>query len=175
MAEPERAVNGEKSLEDLALESAKLLIQIRKRLKAEQTDPRAKYYYTYVLLLQNNNIYVGSTNHLYIRLMEHLHNSERSSQWVRLHGPIIRVLEVCKNCKGDDEAYKTLQYMNLFGWQSVRGASWCKVDLRGPPGALRTFQNNRADFWYLTREEIDHAIKTAKDLGTCDDDGLLSA
>lgn len=164
----------QQSLEELALESAKLLLQVRKRLKAEQRDPKAKYFYTYVLLLQNENVYVGSTNHLYIRLMEHLSdNGERSAQWVKLHGPIVRVLEVCKNCAADDETYKTLEYMSLFGWQSVRGASWCKIDLRGPPAALHTFSRTRGDFEYLSRTDIDQAIKTARSLQQFDDDGFL--
>lgn len=157
-------MHDEKSIEELALESAKILIQMRKKLKSEQSDPSAKYYYTYVLLLQNEAVYVGSTNSLYIRLMEHLCDSERSSQWVRMHGPVIRVLEVIKNSKADDECYKTLEYMTLFGWQSVRGANWCKIDLRGPPSALAKFERNRADFEYLTREEIDDAIRIARDL-----------
>jgi hypothetical protein len=162
----------EQSLDELALESAKLLLQVRKRLKAEQTDSSAKYFYTYVLLLQNNNIYVGSTNHLYIRLMEHMHCGERSSQWVRLHGPVIRVLEVCRNSKADDETYKTLEYMSLFGWQSVRGASWCKLDLRGPPNCLKTFCRSRSDFEYLTRDDIDHAVHVAHELAEIHDDML---
>lgn len=154
----------QKTLEELTLESARLMLHLRKRLKSEQSDPSAKYYYTYVLLLQNENIYVGSTNHLYLRLMEHFCEAERSSQWVRLHGPIIRVLEVVRNSKADDETYKTFEYMTLFGWKSVRGAAWCKIDQRGPPAALHGFSRNRCDFEYLTRQEIDDAIKMARSL-----------
>ena len=156
---------GEKSLEELTLESARLMLQVRKRLRAEQSDVNSKYFFTYALLLQNNNVYVGSTNHLYIRLMEHFCDTGRSSHWVRMHGPIVRVLEVVKNSKSDDETYKTLEYMTLFGWQSVRGASWCKPELRGPPQALQTFRRNRSDFEYLGRRDIDQAVKLARELG----------
>lgn len=154
----------EKSLEQLTLETAKLMLQIRKRLQTQQNDPNAKYYFVYVLLLQNDNIYVGSTNNLYIRLMEHHCESERSSQWVRLHGPVKRVLEVTRNARADDETYKTLEYMSMYGWQSVRGAAWCKPDVRGPPAALAVFTRDRADFNYLSRSEIDDALKIALDL-----------
>lgn len=153
------------SIEEMTLESARVLLRLRKRMKRDQTDPSSKYFYTYVLLLQNENVYVGSTNCLYIRLMEHFCDKERSSQWVRMHGPVIRVLEVVKNAKADDETYKTLEYMTLFGWESVRGSSWCKIDLRGPPAALQKFERHRSDFEYMTRDEIGDALKVARDLG----------
>lgn len=151
-------------LEDLILQSARLNVRLRKKLRAEQQDPEARYFFTYVLLLQNGNIYVGSTNSLYMRLYEHLHETDMSSQWVRLHGPVIRVLEISRNSKKDDEVYKTLEYMSLFGWQSVRGAHWCKVELKASPPALHDFQRDRSDFRYLSRQEIDAAIAISKGL-----------
>lgn len=152
-----------KSLDDLILESAKLAVQLRKKFKAQHRETSGRYY-TYVLLLQDECIYVGSSNNIYIRLMEHIHDQSMSSNWVKEHGPVIRVLEIIKNSTPEDEAYKTLEYMTMFGWQSVRGASWCKVDLRHPPTALHTFTRNRADFEYLSRKEIDTILNTSKDL-----------
>jgi hypothetical protein len=155
----------EPPLETLFLEQARLQIKLRKRFRVERTDPNARYY-TYALLLQNECVYVGSTNCLYMRLMEHLHETAMSAQWVREHGPVIRVLEVSKNCKGVDEAYKTLEYMTMFGWESVRGAGWARVDMRGPPAALHEFVRTRTDFEYLGRKEIDEAIAIARDLAS---------
>lgn len=149
----------EESLNDLLLQRARLDIELRKRLKHIKNR-----YFTYVLLLQNNNIYVGSTNNLFLRLLEHLHETELSSHWVRLHGPVIRVLEVSTQAQVEDECYKTLEYMHMFGWESVRGGSWCKVDLRGPPAALHTFKRDRGDFQYLSREEIDKAVSISRQL-----------
>lgn len=96
--------------------------------------------------------------------MEHMYDSKMSSNWVKEHGPVIRVLEIIRNSTPDDETYKTLEYMTLFGWESVRGSSWCKVDLRNPPGALATFQRNRSDFDYMSRKEINEILRISKDL-----------
>lgn len=152
-------------LESLFLAQARLQIKLRKRFRAERSDPNARYY-TYALLLQNECVYVGSTNCLYMRLMEHLHETAMSAQWVREHGPVIRVLEVSKNCKAVDEAYKTLEFMTMFGWESVRGANWAKIDMRGPPAALHDFARTRTDFEYLGRQEIDEAVTIARDLAS---------
>jgi len=152
-----------KSLDDLILESAKLAVQLRKKFKAQHRETTGRYY-TYALLLQDECIYIGSSNNIYIRLMEHIYDQVMSSNWVKEHGPVIRVLEIIRNSTPEDETYKTLEYMTMFGWQSVRGASWCKVDLRHPPQALHTFQRTRADFDYLTRKEIDDVLRISKDL-----------
>lgn len=153
----------EKSLDELILESARLTVELRKRIKSQQTEgnnPR----YTYVLLLQDECVYVGTTTNIYIRLMDHIHETPMSSNWVKEHGPVIRVLEIIKNSTIEDETYKTLEYMTLFGHESVRGASWCKLELRNPPGALQCFARNRMDFEYLQRKEIDDVIHISRSL-----------
>lgn len=155
---------GEETIEDLSLQTAKLLIKLRKKIEHEQTS-NSKYYYTYVLLLQQGNIYVGSTSNLYIRLMEHFEETSRSSQWVRMHGPVIRVLEVIRDSKQGDEDYKTLEWMSIMGYESVRGGCWNKVDLRREPEALKVFQRCRGDFKYMPRHEIDRVLHTARELG----------
>ncbi len=153
----------DKSLDDLILESARLTVQLRKRFKAQQDDGNTPRY-TYVLLLQDECIYIGTTTNIFIRLMDHLHETAMTSNWVKEHGPVIRVLEVIKNSTIEDETYKTLEYMTTFGYESVRGASWCKVELRNPPGALHTFTRNRTDFEYVSRKEIDTIVQTARSL-----------
>jgi hypothetical protein len=151
----------EKSLDELVIESARLAVQLRKRFKSGHGNQGR--YYTYVLLLQDECIYVGSSNNIYIRLMEHHYDPTMSSNWVREHGPVIRVLEVIRDSSPVDETYKTLEYMSLFGWESVRGAGWCKIDIR-QPAALTLFERTRADFNYLTRTEIDDVLRISKDL-----------
>lgn len=163
-AENDSSSTNEDSLDDLILQSAKLAVRLRKRLKSIKTDPDSKFFFVYVLLLQDECVYVGATNSLYMRFYEHLHETELSSNWVKYHGPVIRVLEVVKNAQKGDEEYKTLEYMQLFGWESVRGAHWCKVELKSPPAALREFARNRADFEYVDRRDIDAALKVAREL-----------
>jgi predicted GIY-YIG superfamily endonuclease len=121
-----------------------------KRLKK---DPSIKYY-TYVLLLRDNKFYVGNTDNIYQRMYHHLTMSPCSSLWVRKHGPVQRIVEICKNSNKDDELYKTLYYSTLFGWENVRGSYYCKVESFRPPAALAHFTHNRLDFEMLSRAEI---------------------
>ena len=152
----------EKSLDALILESAQLAVQLRRRCK--EVSPGNSPRFTYVLLLQDECIYVGTTTNIYIRLMDHLHDTAMSSNWVREHGPVIRVLEIIRNSTPEDETYKTLEYMSMFGHESVRGAGWCKVELRNPPAALHGFVRDRGGFEYLQRKEIDEIIGIARNL-----------
>lgn len=153
----------EKSLDELILESAQLTVRLRKRVQEEGTHGNTPRY-TYVLLLQDECVYIGTTTNIYIRLMDHLHETTMSSNWVREHGPVIRVLEIIRNSTTEDETYKTLEYMTMFGYESVRGAGWCKVDMRHPPTALHAFVRNRCDFEYLHRKEIDNVLHISRNL-----------
>lgn len=153
----------EKTIDDLVLESARIGVQIRKKMKTD-TCNYARRYYTYVLLLENRRFYIGSSNNIYIRLMEHIYDTDMSSLWVKEHGPVVRVLEIIRNSAPDDETYKTLEYMTVFGWESVRGAGWCKLEMKSPPPALFTFQRNRCDFDYLSRKEIDDVLQLSLEL-----------
>lgn len=98
------------TLEPMLLQSARLAVSIRRAYAKVKRDPAARYY-TYVLLLQNNKMYVGVTDNIYNRLLDHCLMSASSSIWVRQHGPVQRVIEIARDCARDDEAYKTLEYM----------------------------------------------------------------
>lgn len=159
----EASASGEEDdLDDLLMQSAKLAVRMRTRF----ANSGSKYYFTYVLLLQDECVYVGSTNNIVLRMLDHHHDTTMSACWVREHGPVIRVLEITRNGKPGDERYKTLEFMSMFGHESVRGDAWCKVDLRSPPSALLQFVRDRSDFEYLTRAEIDVVLKKAKSLLT---------
>lgn len=150
-------------LESLLLQSAHLNAQIRKRLIQSDRPSNAKLF-TYVLLLQNNNIYVGSTSNVFVRFHQHFYDTEYASKWVREHSPVLRVLEVVRNSSAEDEVYKTLEYMSVYGHESVRGGHWTNVDMKNPPQALHKFVRNRCDFEYMSREDIDKATNIARDL-----------
>jgi predicted GIY-YIG superfamily endonuclease len=163
------------------LAASRASVRLKKVLaRAGRRDARARYF-TYTLLLSDNRVYVGSTDNIYGRLLEHYLMSPSSSVWVREHGPVRRVLEIVEDSAAEDEAYKTLEYMSLFGWESVRGGGWCRAAMRGPPAALADFQRTRADFRYMDRPEIaavvDHVAALAQDLrepeesDASDDDG----
>jgi predicted GIY-YIG superfamily endonuclease len=165
MTSTEQNMNDD-DLDALIRESAKMSILLRKRMRSAGKGGGGSggRFYTYVLLLQDDCIYVGSSNNIYTRMMDHFFDREMSSIWVREHGPVARVLEITKNAAADDERYKTLEYMTTFGFESVRGDSWCKLDLRNSPAPLAEFKRDRCDFEYMSRSEIDEVIQTSKEL-----------
>ena len=71
--------------------------------------------------------------------MDHSLQSPQSAKWVKLHGPPERLLELVEDCQSGDENSLTLAWMARFGWERVRGGSWCAVDLRAPPLDLDSF------------------------------------
>jgi hypothetical protein len=150
-------------MEALLLESAKAWVQVRNAYGSVKRDPMARYY-TYTLLLQRGKFYVGSTDNIFVRLVDHMTMSPSSSLWVREHGPVSRVVEIVRNSSRDDERYKTLEYMNLMGWENVRGAAHCRVDMRTPPSGLGLFCRDRADFEYVDRREINEILKHVAEL-----------
>lgn len=121
-------------------------------------------YWTYVVLLQNNTVYVGSTNNPYQRLLDHELQSESSSVWVRQHGPVVRILELVQGSGPGDEKYKYLEYCSMYGWQNVRGHAYCRSVQTSPPMGLHTFERDRADFDYLPRRDVDAIHAAVKDL-----------
>ena len=151
-------------MESLLLQSARLALTVRHQYARFKRDPGAKYY-TYVLQLQNGKFYVGETDNIYTRLLDHKLMTSSSALWVKHHGPIERVVEVCRNSGKADELYKTLQFMTMFGWENVRGSSYCKVQMSNPPEALKTFSRDRdGEFEHLTREEIDGVLGALREL-----------
>lgn len=155
------------------LEAAKLNVRIRREYARMKRDVGARFY-TYVLLLQKGKMYCGSSDNIYTRLLDHSLGTPSAALWVKEHGPIERVVEIARNCGRDDETYKTLEYMSLFGWENVRGAGWCKVDMRAPPAALETFDRDPVrPAEYMSRKEVDavwhHVCEMAKELGGCGD------
>lgn len=148
----------EAQLDGLLLSAARLAVAVRKAYACVKRDACSRFF-TYVLLLQGGKIYVGNTDNIYQRLLEHHAMSPSSAVWVREHGPVARVLEISRNCAVDDEMYKTLEYMCLFGWENVRGAGWCRVDMKAPPLALAGFRREARAFEYLTRAEVDGVVR----------------
>ena len=139
------------------LASAQTSVRLRRTLAKRKRDPSARYF-TYTLLLRDGNVYVGSTDNVYVRLLDHYLMTSSSSVWVREHGPVQRVLEIVEDSTANDEKYKTLEYMSMFGWERVRGAGWCRSQMRSAPAALDTFVRDRADFAYMSRPRISDVV-----------------
>jgi hypothetical protein len=82
--------------------------------------------YIYVLLLQDNKYYIGKTNTPYKRIQSHFNND--GSVWTKLNKPI-DIYQIIPNCDDFDEDKYTLQYMEKYGIENVRGGSYTKVTL----------------------------------------------
>lgn len=97
--------------------------------------------YVYVLKLEDDCIYTGFTENLMERL--HNHFTASGSAWTRLHPPV-EVMHVLEGDKGV-EREKTLEMMRVYGWEKVRGSTWCKVDMRNPPSELQSCRQAQAN------------------------------
>ena len=78
----------------------------------------------YILKLKNNKYYIGKTNNIKLRLLNH--NKGNGSQWTKKYKPI-KVIEIIEDCDNWDEDKYTLQYMNKYGIDNVRGGSFCQL------------------------------------------------
>ena len=84
----------------------------------------------YILQLEDDCWYVGFTSNLNARLAEHFGYTGRykSVRWVDLHKPI-NLHKVLIGNK-DDEDRITLEYMEIYGKDKVRGGKWTKIHLK---------------------------------------------
>ena len=82
--------------------------------------------YIYVLKLQNNKYYVGKTSNPKIRIESHCNMN--GSEWTKKYKPI-KVLEIIPDCDDYDEDKYTIQYMDKYGINNVRGGSFVKINL----------------------------------------------
>lgn len=81
----------------------------------------------YILLLTCNKYYIGKSKDVLKRIEKHFSN--RGSAWTKKFPPI-KVVETIHNCDNFDEDKYTLQYMNKYGIDNVRGGSFTQIKLR---------------------------------------------
>lgn len=152
----------DEELSALLFRAATLAIAIRRRYEVLRVESR---YFVYVLLLQQGKLYVGSTNNPYTRLYDHYFTTSSSAAWVREWGPPVRVVELLRNCRDDDEQYKYMEYASMFGWENVRGGSSCRVIMDRPPPGLATFERDFSrTFEHVPRTEIEQLVRDALSL-----------
>ena len=80
----------------------------------------------YAIKLESGKYYVGKTNNLHFRIEKHFNSN--ASKWTTLYKPI-KILEIKPNCDDYDEDKMTIQYMNKYGINNVRGGSFVSVRL----------------------------------------------
>ena len=79
----------------------------------------------YILQLEHDKYYVGIAKNSEKRILQHFENN--GSAWTKLHKPV-RILNQFVGDEFDEEKY-TLQAMDKYGVDNVRGGSYCQVKL----------------------------------------------
>ena len=82
--------------------------------------------FIYIIQLEKGKYYIGKTNNPQLRLESHFNSN--GSEWTKLYKPL-RVIEVKPNCDDYDEDKITIQYMDKYGINNVRGGSFVSVKL----------------------------------------------
>ncbi len=154
-----------KALLGVLFESASASVRVRQAYAKRKRFIGDKFF-TYALLLRDGKIYVGNSSNIYSRLLDHTLMTPSSSLWVREHGPVQRVLEITVDAPKDAEAERTMHFMSMFGWENVRGASWCRVRMSSPPTGLSEYVPGRMAHHFLSRDEIDDIMAKVENLAT---------
>ena len=90
----------------------------------------------YVLELNGGNWYIGVSEHLNTRLAQHM--SGYGSRWSKMHGvKRLEAVKVLDTYNSTWEDTTTIIYMQKYGFQKVRGGSYCRIKMDSPPKSLR--------------------------------------
>uniref|UniRef100_A0A6C0JC79 CCHC-type domain-containing protein n=1 Tax=viral metagenome TaxID=1070528 RepID=A0A6C0JC79_9ZZZZ len=82
--------------------------------------------FIYTIQLDKGKYYIGKTNNPQFRLKSHFNSN--GSEWTKIYKPL-KVLEITPNCDDYDEDKITIQYMDKYGINNVRGGSFVSVKL----------------------------------------------
>ena len=82
--------------------------------------------YIYAIKLEQGKYYIGKTSNPQFRLESHFNSN--GSKWTKIYKPL-NVIELKPNCDDYDEDKITMQYMDKYGINNVRGGSFVSVKL----------------------------------------------
>jgi len=85
--------------------------------------------YIYVLQLIEDRYYVGRTGNILRRIQEHFTGC--GALYTMKYKPL-KIIEITEELTNADERNKTLEIMNKYGWEKVRGAQWCSLEIKEP-------------------------------------------
>ncbi len=85
--------------------------------------------YIYVLKLIDDRYYVGRTSNILKRMQEHFTGG--GSIYTKKYKPI-KIIEITEEITTEDEKLKTLEVMEKYGWEKVRGSYWCSIEIKKP-------------------------------------------
>lgn len=82
--------------------------------------------FIYTLQLEKGKYYVGKTNNPQFRLESHFNSN--GSEWTKLYKPL-KILDIKSDCDNYDENKITIQNMDKYGINNVRGGSFVSIKL----------------------------------------------
>lgn len=88
----------------------------------------------YVLRLTEGKYYVGYTekHEVMDRVWEHTWKGPTAAEWTKLYA-VLEPVDIYPDATQETEKQVTLEYMRKHGWENVRGACYCAVNLKEPP------------------------------------------
>lgn len=107
--------------------------------------------YVYVLELEDNRYYVGRTSNFIQRMNEHF--TENGALYTKKYKPI-KIKEVVEEKTCYDERDKTLEYMETYGWENVRGYAWCHETLKQKPKIKNTKESKQIKEYVICDSDI---------------------
>ncbi|WP_143136564.1 hypothetical protein [Burkholderia ubonensis] len=89
-------------------------------------------HYVYVLRLEGENFYVGLTQKFPTSRIGQ-HGGRHGAAWTRVHAPVALVETIDTRTTSREKAsirenLVTWKYMQMYGWEKVRGGFFCTVD-----------------------------------------------
>ena len=82
--------------------------------------------YIYAIKLEKGKYYIGKTSNPQFRLQNHFDSN--GSKWTKIYKPL-KLIEIKSQCDDYDENKITMQYMDKYGINNVRGGSFVSVKL----------------------------------------------
>jgi predicted GIY-YIG superfamily endonuclease len=107
--------------------------------------------YIYVLKLVDDRYYIGRSQNIVQRIEDHF--SGNGSIYTKKYKPL-NVVEIIEEKSNYDERNKTIEYIEKYTWEKVRGYTWCKVEYKTP---FKIINTRKKEILYY--DDIDENIR----------------